>query len=180
MEEFSWKRDLNVVIWTSTILHNLMRAASAGLVLGIFMLFSSTVGLGQALLYILIWPIAYLIFMLPIGYFAGLLARAGVPLIGWLAIIFSSLIAIGDPLIYLLSKVKPEFVLVEKPGFFSFRIIEFVIDEDKKRRLQERALGVAKKAVPEAVVDCLDSPTQHQEVRETSPSGQIGGDRPEP
>lgn len=156
MEAFSWKRDLNIVDWRATILHNLLRAACAGIVVSIIMLFFvPEVGVGSALLYVLIWPIGYLIFMLPMGLVAGFLSRVGVPFVGLLSIAFSLAIAIGDPLVWMLKRTKPEIVPVDKPGFFEFSVIVFVIDEEKKRALQEKAVGAISEAVPDRIGELM-------------------------
>jgi len=148
MTEFSWKRDLKFVKWGATILHNLLRAFCAGIVLAILGLVLGVGGAshgagggpsrGVALLVPLVWPFVYLIGFLPLGLVSGYLSRLGVPWIGLVSLAASLYVVLGDPLVWLLHKIKPQLVLVEDPGFFQFTIIVFVIDEEKRRVLQAK------------------------------------------
>ena len=63
------------------------------------------------------------------GLAASFLSSAGVPFAGWIAAILSLFVAAGDPLVFFLHKYKPKLVPVDKPGFFNFRIIIFVLRE---------------------------------------------------
>ena len=74
-------------------------------------------------------PIGYFICYLPIGLIAGALSAKGVPWIGLVSALFSIMVAVGDPLVFFFKKLKPELVSVDKPGFFNFRLIIFVINE---------------------------------------------------
>lgn len=46
--------------------------------------------------------------------------------------VFGLFVAVGDPLVFALSKFKPELVPVERPAFFSPRVIEFVLSPFEK------------------------------------------------
>jgi hypothetical protein len=151
MTEFSWKRDLNIVMWRATILHNLLRSLCAGIVWGTLMLVV-LVGAADpaapspavALLYPVVAPLGYFFFLLPVGLVSGFLSRLGVPFAGFISIVFSLFIVAGDPLVWMLKRIKPQLVAVEAPGFFEFTVIVFVVDEEKERALQERVVGAVR------------------------------------
>jgi len=152
MSEFSWKRDLDIVMWRATILHNLLRSLCAGIVWGTLMLVLLLGGadpagappLGVVLFYPVVWPLGYLFVFLPAGLVSGLLSRLGVPFAGFISIAFSLFIVVGDPLVWMLKRIKPQLVPVEAPRFFEFSVIVFVVDEEKERALQETVVGAVR------------------------------------
>jgi len=126
-QDFLWKRDFKNINWQATLIYNLFRAFGAGIVFCIFQLISGE-GL-KALVLIPGYPIMYFIFLLPVGLTLNWLTGLGVPVVGWLNIIFALLVAIGDPLVFIFKKIKPELVPVDKPSFFSFKIVIFIVNE---------------------------------------------------
>lgn len=136
--DFSFKRDFKIIDWKNTLILNLVRSVAAGIVWGIIM-FVVAMGNGGGehffkilpvlIMYPLLFPLSYLIFCLPMGLVAGFLSSRGIPFVGWIAAFFSLFIAVGDPLVFFFHKYKPQLVPVDKPGFFNFRIIIFVLRE---------------------------------------------------
>jgi len=43
--------------------------------------------------------------------------------------LFALMLFVGDPLVYILKKAKPELVPIDKPGFFNFKLVIFIINE---------------------------------------------------
>lgn len=77
----------------------------------------------------LLFPVAYFTFLLPVGLIAGWLSGRGVPWVGLLTIFFALCVVVGDPIVFLAHKFKPALVPLEKPPFVSFKIINFIVDE---------------------------------------------------
>lgn len=125
MADFSFKRDFKNIDWGSTLQVNLIRAAFAGLIWFIIRLFTGD-SFSSSLI-MLLFPVAYLIFLLPIGLVAGWLSSIGIPFIGLITVIISIFIVVGDPPTFILHKVNPRLVPVEQYGFLNFRIIIFVL-----------------------------------------------------
>ena len=143
MSKFSLYRDLNKVEWGKTIVLNMMRAFSAGIVSTIFILISGTkMGAGSLppITIPFIAPIAYICILpfftivltiiekVPIIVGGGFIAKI-VNII--LPLSVSILMSLGDPLIYLLHQVKPEFVPIKKFNFINFEWCLFVLDPKK-------------------------------------------------
>jgi len=125
MEDFSFKRDIKRINWKDTLQINLIRSIFAGMVWFFIRLFVETPS-GETFV-MLLFPLAYLVILLPIGLFANVLSSMGIPFIGIITVIISILIVVGDPLTYFLHKTKPELIPIEHYGFFNFRIIIFVL-----------------------------------------------------
>jgi hypothetical protein len=131
-EKFSWKQDIKIVDWGSTIKYNLMRAVAAGVVWGFFMLVTDpTKNALPALFTPILFPVIYLCLVTVVVGVLSLYARSPFPfaeLIAALTMLFwAFVVAVGDPLIYLLHKRKPEIVPVRQPRFFDFHLIVFVL-----------------------------------------------------
>lgn len=130
---FSWKRDFKNVNWPATLKYSLIRAFFAGVA---WFLLGLMIGAGnqsgQSLHgagMVIGFPICYFIFLLPIGLVTGWLSGMGVPFAGFISLVFSLMIVIGDPFVFILKKLQPNSVPVDKPGFFNFKLIIFVINE---------------------------------------------------
>ena len=127
-KDFSFKRDFKLIKWKETLWVNFLRSAFAG---PIWMIFAAVVGempFSQALVYLL-FPVLYLVGVLPIGLGASFLSSIGVPFVGWFALAMALLIIAGDPFVFVLHKIKPEIVPVKKFNIINFTIILFVLDE---------------------------------------------------
>ncbi|MFB6231212.1 MAG: hypothetical protein ABEL04_08655 [Salinibacter sp.] len=124
-QDFNFSEHLSEVFWQETLWHNALRGVGAGIVWGTLMLFTDNVG--EALRMMVMLPVAYLLFFLPVGLLAAWLSSMSVPLVGLIAAFFSLIVAVGDPLVYALSKFRPEWVPVDRPDFFSLRIVIFVL-----------------------------------------------------
>ena len=123
-QEFSFSEHISDVLWKETIWHNALRATGAGIVWAIAMTFASAEGGPPPLLMLLALPAGYFIFLLPLGLLAyGL---SSIPFVGLFAGFIAFMVAVGDPLVYALNKVEPEWVPLDRPDFFSLRIITFV------------------------------------------------------
>lgn len=139
--DFSFSRDFRSVDWGATLKHSLLRACCAGLVW-------ATVGLiaganqpqvpgGHAafdtaflLALPLLFPIIYIVFLLPLGIVCGKLSGI-IPFIGWVTIIFAVLIVVGDPLVCIISMFAPRIIPMHKPGFFMFVLIIWLLKVDE-------------------------------------------------
>ena len=126
MEEFSFKRDFKRINWKDTLQINLIRSIFAGIVWFVIRLFAEQPS-GETFV-MLLFPLAYLIILLPVGLLAGALSSIGIPFIGIITFIISIFIVVGDPFTYILHKTKPELIPIEDYGFFNFRIIIFVLN----------------------------------------------------
>jgi hypothetical protein len=81
----------------------------------------------------LLFPVAYFTFLLPVGLIAGWLSGRGVPFIGLFCFFVALCVVVGDPIVFLLHKFKPGVVPVDSPRFFNFKIINFIIDDPETR-----------------------------------------------
>ena len=138
--DFSWKRDIKNVDWRSTLIYNHIRAAAAGIVWGVLMLVTDPAhNVLPAIFAPISFVVGYLIFFLPFGLAASAAARLPFPyaglVAGAVAAFVSLMIAVGDPLVYLLFKRKPEWIPVDHPGIFNFRLIIFIIGDPSQPRL---------------------------------------------
>lgn len=177
-DDFSWKRDFKNVDWQSTLKYNLIRSAAAGVVWGIVMSVFAPAGnapvafaLLSPIIYPLVLPIGYLIFFLPLGLLMSFVARLPIPCVGLITgcmvAMFSLIIAVGDPLVHFLSKKKPEWIPVDHPGLFSFRLIIFIIRDPSQPRAT-RAPSPAPPPQPTAP----DMPNPVPSPQVVAPSGQ--------
>lgn len=118
-------------LWKETLWYNCMRAFFAGVV------WCTIIGLGQGDVFMLIGgPFVFAFIMYPIfgittAIICGLLGPLGL-LVAILPAIF--VVSIGDPFVFALSKVKPEWVPVEKPAFFSLKLLIRVMVPKKTKR----------------------------------------------
>lgn len=133
MSEFSFSRDFDSIRWGPTLSYNLLRAACAGLVLGTLMfLFPLAEGdRMRALAYPFVWPLAYLMFLLPIGLLLSFLART-IPFTGLISLIIAILaVTVGDPIVRILKKFLPNLVAADSVPLFSTNLIIFLLDSPK-------------------------------------------------
>ena len=129
VREFQFARDFRKIQWGATLWYNLMRAACAGLVLGILMFFfpQSEADRFTGLAAPLFWPVAYLIMFLPMGVVFSVLRE--LPFVGLLAAFFFFFsVAVGDPLVCLIHKLAPKLVPVDAPPLFSLSLVFWVLD----------------------------------------------------
>lgn len=133
LRDFRFTRDFRQIQWGATIWYNLLRAACAGIVIGIIMFFFPDVVEAPnryvAFAVPLVYPVAYLIYM-PFFIFISLFQ--GIPLIGGFIRLFVALaalimVAIGDPIVCILHKISPKIVPVNSPPFFSLYFIFWVL-----------------------------------------------------
>ncbi len=125
-DAFSWTRDFKHVSWPDTLKYNFVRSAAAGIVWCLLGLLS---GAKWQSFQMLLFPICYFIFMLPLGMLTGWLSGRGVPWVGLFAAFVALSVAIGDPLVFALKKAKPELLPVDHPRFFSLRVVIFVLNQ---------------------------------------------------
>jgi hypothetical protein len=142
LRDFRLTRDFRSVDWNATIRYNLMRACAAGFVLGpliFWMSISSREMTGghpawPALAFPLILPLMYLVIFLPFGLLFGALGSV-IPFIGLFTIFVALLVAIGDPIICILYAVAPKFVPVQRPSFFSLKLIYYVLKPEESAQV---------------------------------------------
>lgn len=138
MGAFSFREDIKKVQWGRTLGLNLLRAAAAGIVWGIVMLFATAGARAEGPPWFaipILLPVAYLV-MLPCWFiaakivtlFGGGLGEMGV---GLGSIFFGLGLAVGDPLVFTLHKVKPALVPTEKFNFINLALVLFVLDPQK-------------------------------------------------
>jgi hypothetical protein len=138
--DFSILRDFRSIDWGATIKHNLLRAFCAGIVWAVVGFiaggnqpkipgrpaeFDTGFLLGMPLLF----PVMYLIILLPMGVICGKLASV-IPFVGWITFLFAILIVVGDPLVCIFSLFAPGLVPMHKPGFLMFTLIVYLIKAD--------------------------------------------------
>ena len=114
--DLSW--DFRSVAWWATLRFNLLRAASAGVVIGALM--AVPLG-GKALLYPLAWPLIRLGMLLPMALLVRLFARA-FPAIAGVNVALAMAVAVGDPLVCLLKWLRPGWVEMESPPVFALQV----------------------------------------------------------
>lgn len=125
--DFKFTRDYSKINWKATAQVNLIRAACAGPALGILMWIAS--GQFRAfLLYTLLFPVMYALVVLPMALAALWLSSLGVPFAGLFAAMMSLMVAMGDPLTSILSRKRPDWVPVERFGFFNLNPVIFVLN----------------------------------------------------
>lgn len=138
MYNFNLKRDFKFIVWKSTLQVTVVRAIASGPVWFIIMLLTGQ-SFPQALLMLVGFPIAYILFFMPLGMLCGFLSKMGLPIVGLLTIAFSFMIVLADPIVYFIHKSNPKLVPVKEFGFFNFCMFIYVIDEER----QKAALGIA-------------------------------------
>jgi len=134
MSDFDFKRDFKFIDWKSTALTALYRSIAAGLTWMIILLFADTQGgIGTILLAPVLWPVAYFVIFLPLGYITATLSRMGVPYIGLISIVCSFLFIVGDPILWIFNKItEGKYIPVRDLNFINFTIILFVVDEERR------------------------------------------------
>ncbi len=132
IRDFSFARDFRSIAWGGTLKHSLLRAFCAGLVWAIAgkALQGPRWDIATVLLVPVIFPVFYLVILLPLGILAAKLSAA-VPFVGWIAIIAAVLIVVGDPLVCILSLFAPKLVPMNKPGFFNFAIVIWLLKSEE-------------------------------------------------
>ncbi len=76
----------------------------------------------------LIFPIGYLIVLLPMSLISIGLSKIGVPFVGWFPLVISFALLPGDPPTYIIHKFAPKLVPVQKYSFLNFTTIILVKD----------------------------------------------------
>jgi hypothetical protein len=122
-KEFSFTEDISRVLWKETAWHNALRAVGAGIVWSLLMLVTGSPGESLGMLVLL--PFVYFVFLMPVGVIAAWLSA--IPFVGLITRIVSLIIVVGDPLVYALSRYEPRWVPVDRPDFFAFRVVIFVM-----------------------------------------------------
>jgi len=124
-EAFSFSRDRSRIMWKDTFKHNGLRALGAGIAWAII---TTIVGNfeGNPLLLPIAMPLGYFVFILPFGLVMSWLSSF-IPWVGLMAWFIGFFVAVGDPLVFFLNKARPDIVPVERPSFFSPRVITFVL-----------------------------------------------------
>ncbi len=131
IRDFSFARDFRSIDWGATLKHSLLRAFCAGLVWAIVMMLTDGhINIGTVLMVPLIFPVFYMAILLPLGILAAKLSGV-VPFVGWIAIIAAVLIVVGDPLVCILSLFAPKLVPMDKPGFFNFVIVIWLLKSEE-------------------------------------------------
>lgn len=135
---FSLRENFKAIQWGPTLLLQLMRSVSAGIVWTVILL---AAGLGsQAFQAIFMVPLYYLIgvpFVLLMIKAVGVIFGAigfgwAVDLgYGFFTLILALGIMVGDPILFFLNKIKPGLLPVEKFNFLNFTMILFVLDPAK-------------------------------------------------
>ena len=117
--------------WGATFKLNIIRAFIAGVVWTIIFYalgMEKPPGMPGLWLYIIIWPLGYLLFFLPLGLIAGFLNRIGIPFVGLLTFIPALMVIPADPIMFILHKATPNLVPVESYRFIdpavSIRVYE--------------------------------------------------------
>ena len=113
--------------WGTTLIVNLIRAACAGIVWAVLMLFLQPKD--APIIQMLLLPVGYLIVLLPMSLICTGLSKVGVPFVGWFPVMLSIILLPGDPPTYFLHKFKPQFVPVEKYNFVNFTTVILVKDQ---------------------------------------------------
>jgi hypothetical protein len=135
MARFSAKEDWKFIDWRATLLTNLYRAVSAGVVwLLLGLIFgmlreNPTITLTMPILF----PLVYFCVLLPLGLFATLLSRVGIPFAGLFSLVAGFTIVVGDPLLWIFDRLtKKSIVPVKDLPFLNLALIYFVVNEEKK------------------------------------------------
>lgn len=111
-------------LWGPTLIVNLVRAACAGVVWAIIMLFSGQPDAPFAQMLLL--PVGYLIVLLPMSLISTGLSKLGFPFIGWFPVVLSLILLPGDPPTYFIHKLAPQVVPVERYSFLNFTTVILV------------------------------------------------------
>ena len=98
---FSLRHDFRSIMWGATLQYNVLRSVCAGVVVTLIMVIAALQGkpgqsppISTLLLYPVIWPVAYFLFMLPVAIILGFLADA-VPLLGIVSELLSKVVDDG-------------------------------------------------------------------------------------
>lgn len=113
-------------LWGATLILNLVRAACAGVVWFVIMVVAKPPDIHPAQM--LIFPIGYLIVLLPMSLISIGLSKIGVPFVGWFPLVISFTLLPGDPPTYIIHKFAPKLVPVQKYSFLNFTTIILVKD----------------------------------------------------
>jgi hypothetical protein len=124
---YSFKEDYKRTAWKITLIYNLERSFAAGLTWIPLTLLVN----GKTTASLLLLPLIYIMFLVPIRVLAYYLVKFNVPVLGvaaGLASWFCSLVVVvGDPLIYVLHKVLPPgYIPIEDPKLFHFDVIVYL------------------------------------------------------
>ena len=133
LRDLSFSRDFRSIKWGATLQYNLLRAFCAGVIITCCMLFSSQFEHNRvsALIYLLLWPLGYLIFFIPLVLLLSFLSSS-VPFAGLLALLFAILlVSIGDPVVCVLKRLFPKLVPAERPPLFSTNLLNFILEADE-------------------------------------------------
>lgn len=136
IQDWNFSRDFRSIKYGATAGYNLLRAAGAGVVLGMLMLFFPAESRQSQFLLPwwlapLLWPIAYVVIFLPIGLILRLAARA-IPIIAFPAVAISlCAVTLGDPLVCLLKAIVPRAVPADEPPLFSLSLLNLVLDASR-------------------------------------------------
>ncbi len=118
-------------LWKETLWYNCMRAGFAGLIWSVVL-----VAGGSSPSYLILGPPMFALFMYPVFGITTALFMAFFGPVGLFAGAFAAMfmVSVGDPFVYALSKIKPEWVPVEKPSIFSLILLKRVSVPPSKKR----------------------------------------------
>ena len=111
-------------MWKDTLWLAVLRSAGAGVVWALVAVLINWHG--NPLVLLVGWPVSYFVFFLPVGLATAWLSEL-IPFVGLFAGVIALFVAVGDPLVFALSRFTPTSVPVERPRFFQFQIIVFVM-----------------------------------------------------
>lgn len=135
-EPFKFRRDFRRVQWLPTLQVNLLRSVAAGVVVGMVVFVGSFFSAHgkvqwQGLTFPFLWPLMYLVFLLPIGilcaFLAGVLDNIVGTIAAFIALVMALYQTVGDPLVFILHRKKPAWVPLDRYPFFAFTLILWVL-----------------------------------------------------
>lgn len=123
--------------WNATMKVNLIRAFVAGIIWAIFMfvMYSSDPSSAPgntpfaSLIYPLVVPIGYFLFLLPLGVVCGWISNLGVPFIGLVSLFPAIIIFPADPVMFFIHKYNSNLIPVESYKFIEPHLSIWVMNE---------------------------------------------------
>lgn len=125
MASFDYSQESSRVSWPQTIIMNMIRMFLGGTVIALVAYMNTR---DPGVLGLIAAPIGWLIVGLPAWFICQKLPPTpkGIVALGFV-LPFLLIGLVGDPFIFIVSKIKPTWIPVEKPGFMSFSAVLFVL-----------------------------------------------------
>jgi hypothetical protein len=125
-QSFDYSSESGRIAWSQTIGFNMIRTGVGGIIIALIALIATHDI--SSLVFIISAPIGWLVCGLPAWLICQKLPDKPKGIVALIFVLpFLIIGLVGDPVIFIVSKIKPQLIPVENPGFMSVNAVLFVL-----------------------------------------------------